>query len=65
MLRCETVLYGNHRSGIVDMGTIDMGTIIWGPLIWGPSYGDHLMGTIDIVVINMRSWDSMSRCRWG
>ena len=21
---------------------------IWGPLIWGPSYGDHLMGTIDI-----------------
>ena len=58
----DAILYcmGTIDTGIVDMGTIDMGTIIW-----GPSYGDHLMGTIDIVVINMRSWDSMSRCRWG
>ena len=38
------------------MWTVDMETIIWGPLIWGPS---------TYVAINMRSWDSMSRCRWG
>ena len=41
----DTILYciGTNDTGIVDMGTIDMGTIIW-----GPSYGDQIMGTIDI-----------------
>ena len=49
----DAILY---CMGTVDMGIVDMETIIWGPLIWGP---------LTYVAINMRSWDSMSRCRWG
>jgi len=49
----DAILY---CMGTINMGIVDMGTIIWGPLIWGPSI---------YVDINMKSWDSMSRCRWG
>ena len=45
-LRCDTVLYGDHK------GIVDMGTNIWGPLIWGPSIYVDINITIYVDKIN-------------
>jgi hypothetical protein len=34
LLRCDTVLYGDHRYGNRRYGDHHMGTIIWGPSIY-------------------------------
>jgi len=46
LLRCDTVLYGDH------MGIVDMGTNIWGPLIWGPSIYVDINITIYVDIVN-------------